>query len=809
MVPLNSAAPLKLERFRSEAERTTIRPFENLTSNAISPTAMKTTHRILTFLLLSGASSFAAVPSTINYQGIVADSTGTLIGATGALNRKVIFRIYDAATGGNRLWTEEQTVTIYKGEFSVLLGAGTTATGTAASESRPALDSVFTSGTATRYIEIMVDNGDGSITATDTPISPRQAITTAAFTFHAQVADSIASGTDLTITPTSGTATNYGLGWYGSNRTWSGVTVDGPVLYGNAGGVLGSNASGTKNTALLWNASGQVGIGATGSFPATTKLTLQGDDASTPASQLVIRGNTDANERLLIGFDTTNNRSTIQSYTAASTAGPLLLNPGGGLIGIGTSAPSARLSVEGSVSATGAGGYIFGTGGDADGGLFSPADGVVTLNTNGTERLRVTGTGSVGIGVSSPTTGSKLHVSGGNIQLNGGNIYAENSTNPFLTLSTGVNSLDMSIATSAGSWSTSAAVGDLVLRTSSGKLNLQSGYGASAITIDGSNKVGIGTATPGAKLHVAGSFQADGDMTLLSHVYMNNGGIMNAKNAAGTYEAFLWPRWTDNVTYFNHGSGGLWVRDSNSTPEVWLSGGRMAVSNIGWTNTSVGTITVTGDGTSNEGFAMHGYRAGQDLWARMSVRGDRAGIAFDVYNPGQNAGVWRGFSFDGDSNIDWYSDRTLKKDIVDAEPMLDRLMQLPFRRFHWKDMTDPAARLEFGVIAQEVEPLFPDIVATGSDGLKTVGYTTFATIACKALQEYKVRTDADLSRLSAQIREKDTKIEALEAKLAEQEKRATAKSAEDESQNARLIALEKLLSEKASIPQTVSIKAGE
>ena len=359
---------------------------------------MKTTHRILSFLLLPGAFSFAAVPSTINYQGIVADSSGTLIGATGALNRKIIFRIYDASTGGNRLWTEEQTVTIYKGEFSVLLGAGTTATGTAASESRPALDTVFTSGTATRYIEIMVDNGDGSITATDTPISPRQAITTAAFTFHALVADGIASGTDLTITPTSGTASNYGLGWYGSNRTWSGIAVDGPVVYGNAGGVLGSNASGTRNTALLWNASGQVGIGAIGDFRTTNKLVLQGDDASTPAQQLMIRGNSDASKRLLIGFDTTNNRSTLQSYTATSTAGPLLLNPSGGLIGIGTSTPSARLSVEGSVSATGAGGHIFGTGGDIDGGLFSPADGVVTLNTNGTERLRADASGNVSVG---------------------------------------------------------------------------------------------------------------------------------------------------------------------------------------------------------------------------------------------------------------------------------------------------------------------------------------------------------------------------------------------------------------------------
>ena len=92
--------------------------------------------------------------------------------------------------------------------------------------------------------------------------------------------------------------------------------------------------------------------------------------------------------------------------------------------------------------------------------------------------------------------------------------------------------------------------------------------------------------------------------------------------------------------------------------------------------------------------------------------------------------------------------------------------------------------------------------------MKTVGYTTFATIACKALQEYKTHTDADLSKLNEQIHERDTKIEALEAKLAEQEKRATAHADEVASQNSRLVALEKLMNQ-AGAPETVSIKLGD
>ena len=97
-------------------------------------------------------------------------------------------------------------------------------------------------------------------------------------------------------------------------------------------------------------------------------------------------------------------------------------------------------------------------------------------------------------------------------------------------------------------------------------------------------------------------------------------------------------------------------------------------------------------------------------------------------------------------------------------------MQLPFRRFLWKDNAGPGVAPEFGVIAQEVQPLFPDIVGTGTGGKLTVGYTTFATIACKSIQELKVRVDDDLNGVQQQLDEKDERIADLEARLAALEK---------------------------------------
>ena len=404
---------------------------------------MKKTALFASLLCLAQSTLHAEVPLFINYQGKVADATGLPIGATGTAaapvaaptNRKVIFRIFDASTGGTRLWTEEQTATISLGVFSVLLGNGIDPTGTANSETRPALDTIFTpSAASSRFLEIMVDNGDNVINESDKPISPRQQITSTAFALHAKVADGIASSTDLAINPLTGTATNYGLGWYGTGRLFGGVAVDGPVLYGNAGGALGSNVGGTQKLALAWNTAGQVGIGATSSYDTNNKLTLQGDDSVTPARQLTIRGNTDTTKRLNIGYDTTANKATLQSYTAASTTAPLLLNPSGGNVGVNNTAPSVALDVTGAIKAStsiaaGAGGVIssggiqssnnivagtsisangnsghtfYGTG-DTDGGLFSPADGTVTLKTNNTERVRVDPLGNVGVNNTAPS----------------------------------------------------------------------------------------------------------------------------------------------------------------------------------------------------------------------------------------------------------------------------------------------------------------------------------------------------------------------------------------------------------------------
>lgn len=205
---------------------------------------------ILGLLLSSSPAQNLAVPPYINYQSVVTDSTGTGLGDAAPINRKILFRIYDAPTAGAKVWAEEQTVTISKGEFSVLLGNGIPAP-SPDDTLHGDLSTVFAGGD--RYIGITVDNGDGTLNGSDAEITPRARITSTAFAFRAKTADSIASGSSLQLVGSSATG---GLGYYDSATPFGGIAIGGPVLYGASGGALGSVNGATQTIALSWDASG-------------------------------------------------------------------------------------------------------------------------------------------------------------------------------------------------------------------------------------------------------------------------------------------------------------------------------------------------------------------------------------------------------------------------------------------------------------------------------------------------------------------------------------------------------------------------
>ncbi len=137
----------------------------------------------LGFLGLGLISTKAATqnpPDLMAYQGYLTDANGAVLAPTTPVNYEVVFKIYAASTGGTAIWAEKQTVTVDKGNFSILLGVGATVAGV----NHNALSTVFIGGDASdRYIEMVP-----TINAVATTMSPRLHLVTSPYAMLAKTA---------------------------------------------------------------------------------------------------------------------------------------------------------------------------------------------------------------------------------------------------------------------------------------------------------------------------------------------------------------------------------------------------------------------------------------------------------------------------------------------------------------------------------------------------------------------------------------------------------------------------------------------
>jgi len=74
------------------------------------------------FLLFGAQFSFAQIPSTISYQGVLKNADGTLVTDN---TYSLTFKLYESETGGSEIWSEIQSVSVSTGIFNVILGSVT------------------------------------------------------------------------------------------------------------------------------------------------------------------------------------------------------------------------------------------------------------------------------------------------------------------------------------------------------------------------------------------------------------------------------------------------------------------------------------------------------------------------------------------------------------------------------------------------------------------------------------------------------------------------------------------------------------
>lgn len=288
-------------------------------------------------------------------------------------------------------------------------------------------------------------------------------------------------------------------------------------------------------------------------------------------------GGTAANDDITIHGTSNGTRAT--SY--------VLLQPSGGRVGIGTSAPGTVLHVVGSIAddlvyyqntlITGWNGFSLRNSSDVQVGFFSSGNasavswpGQVVLGTNGsvplllatnqTERVRVLATGNVGIGTTAPAT--QLHVTsttattdavrnvltiGSNVT--GAGVGAAGLGAGLLFQAESTTTADSDMAQIGALWTTATHA------TRASALTFSTLTAGGSLTermrIDGAGNVGIGAPSRGATLYVYRTGNAKINV-IGEHPGLEYG------NVAATLGARTWMNSSSGDLYFDVASSGSW-----------------------------------------------------------------------------------------------------------------------------------------------------------------------------------------------------------------------------------------------------------
>ncbi len=166
-------------------------------------------------------------PELLSYQGYLVDSDGVPLGTDGEgnplpANYDVTFSIFDASSGGNLLWVEQQTITVDNGYFSVLLGEGAEF----GSDPRPDLSSVFSGfDAAERFIGVAVRFDAGSDVYDD--ILPRLRLLTSPYAFLSSQTRSMVNDQGQSLVTTDGSHVTIAGGLSADTVSGSGSNLTG------------------------------------------------------------------------------------------------------------------------------------------------------------------------------------------------------------------------------------------------------------------------------------------------------------------------------------------------------------------------------------------------------------------------------------------------------------------------------------------------------------------------------------------------------------------------------------------------------
>jgi hypothetical protein len=179
----------------------------------------------------------------------------------------------------------------------------------------------------------------------------------------------------------------------------------------------------------------------------------------------------------------------------------------------------------------------------------------------------------------------------------------------------------------------------------------------------------------------------------------------------------------------SYGQSGV-IFKNNGTEAMRLgSGGTLLVNTTSTTGAPTGTKLIVEGGSGSGAGAVY-------------IRGDGGGadkplIVTNASNVEQFFVLGDGDVANTNNSYGAISDQSLKENIVDATDKLADLNQVQVRNFNLIG----SDQKQIGVVAQELESVFPALVKTDDSGIKSVKYSVFVPILIKAVQEQQTIID--------------------------------------------------------------------
>jgi hypothetical protein len=390
-----------------------------------------------------------------------------------------------------------------------------------------------------------------------------------------------------------------------------------------------------------------------------------------------------------------------------------------GNIGIGTTTPAAALDVSGSISATS------------------------NYQIFGSTVLSILGGGNLFFGLQAGT-----HNNGGTGNTLFGNNAGFNNTtgglNTFVGSDGGMSnttgSFDTFVGANAGSGNTTGAYNTFSgtsagVNNTSGSFNTFGGYASGA-----NNTVGIQNTFLGADTGIISNANDD---TFLGYA-------SGATNSGGYSNTFVGSKAGTNNDV------------GNSDTFVGIQAGYSNTS--GSFNTFVGTYAGINNttGSNNIYIANEGLSPGTESNTLRIGRGQSAAYVSGVYSETSPGGIAVYINGDGQLGTTTSCIR-FKEQVRDMGDSSDALMKLRPVTFLYKpEYANGERSLQYGLIAEEVAKVYPELVAYDKDGQPyAVRYQYLSTILLNEVQEQYHRAEAEAEVITAQ----EEKIEQLEQRL--------------------------------------------